>query len=112
MSQKNILHARCRRRKVPETCYHKGNQFSIKLLGKKKLERKIRIKRIIPHSKFYFSKIVYDIALLELEEPLKCTGKTSPICLPTKKMYKTGQKIFVAGWGRTKTEPGSGKYFN
>ncbi|GFW20981.1 tryptase beta-2 [Trichonephila clavipes] len=41
-----------------------------------------------------------DIALLELEEPLKCSGMTSPICLPTKrKMYENGQKFHVAGWG-------------
>ncbi|PRD29831.1 UNVERIFIED_CONTAM: Tryptase beta-2 [Trichonephila clavipes] len=102
--QNSLMHARCKTGEAPLECYFEANLFSIQLLGKRKLETILKIKRIIPHPKFDFTKILNDIALLELEEPLKCTGKTSPICLPTKEeMYKTGKTLFVAGWG--KNEP-------
>ncbi|GFR01718.1 tryptase beta-2 [Trichonephila clavata] len=69
-------------------------------MGNRELETIFKIKRLVPHPKFDYSKIVNDIALLELEEPLKCSGKTSPICLPTKEeIYKTDKTLFVAGWG-------------
>ncbi|GFU41944.1 tryptase beta-2 [Trichonephila clavipes] len=103
-NQNSLMHARCKTGEAPLECYFEANLFSIQLLGKRKLETILKIKRIIPHPKFDFTKILNDIALLELEEPLKCTGKTSPICLPTKEeMYKTGKTLFVAGWG--KNEP-------
>ncbi|GFV87431.1 tryptase beta-2 [Trichonephila clavipes] len=102
--QGSLLYPKCRGSRVPKKCYLDASLFSIKLLGKRQLEKEIRIKSIIPHPKFSFVKITNDVALLELEKPLKCTGKTSPICLPSKKMYKTGQKIYVAGWGKTKPE--------
>ncbi|GFX50438.1 hypothetical protein TNCV_770101 [Trichonephila clavipes] len=59
----------------------------------------MKIKRIIPHPKYDNNVVVYDIALLEMKKPLECSGKTSPVCLPTKDLYETGQKIFIAGWG-------------
>ncbi|GFY51734.1 hypothetical protein TNIN_42511 [Trichonephila inaurata madagascariensis] len=100
--------ARCRRRRIPKECYIKAHRLSFMLLGKKQLEKRMKIKKIIPHPNYYHPKIIYDVALLELEKPLKCTGKTSPICLPTKEMYKTGQKIYIAGWGNNRPK-GMGK---
>ncbi|GFV87407.1 hypothetical protein TNCV_4033791 [Trichonephila clavipes] len=45
--------------------------------------------------------MVNDIALMELQQPVKCSGKTSPICVPTKAdVYKMGQRVYVAGWGK------------
>ncbi|GFY60361.1 tryptase beta-2 [Trichonephila inaurata madagascariensis] len=94
------MYPKCRGHRVPKKCYFKANQFAIKLLGREQLEKTMRVKRIIPHKRFHYHSLTNDIALLELEEPLKCTGMTSPICLPTKrKMYENGQTFKVAGWG-------------
>ncbi|GFQ89580.1 hypothetical protein TNCT_278301 [Trichonephila clavata] len=99
---------RCQRQRKPKECYLKASWFLVKFPGKQH-PGTMKIKRIIPHQSFAYQKLVYDIALLELEKPLKCTRKTSPICLPTKEMYKTGQKLYVAGWGENKEE-GTRKY--
>ncbi|GFR18039.1 tryptase beta-2, partial [Trichonephila clavata] len=83
-----------------EECVQNPKDYYIKLLGKKKLGKIVRIKRIISHPEFNFSKVINDIALLELKEPLKCSKMTSPICLPTSEdLYENGQKLFIAGWG-------------
>ncbi|GFR00321.1 tryptase beta-2 [Trichonephila clavata] len=107
-----LKYPECRGDRAPKKCYYKANQFTIKLLGRQKLKRAMRVKRIIPHQEFDYERHLNDIALLELEEPLKCTGKTSPICLPTKKeMYKNGQELYVAGWGKN-TPDRLSKYHN
>ncbi|GFQ96624.1 tryptase beta-2 [Trichonephila clavata] len=84
-------------------CYHKAEKFIITLLGKKKLGKIRKIKRIITHPEFDFTKKINDIAVLELVETLKCNEMTSPICLATEEaLYKNDQKVFVAGWGKYK----------
>ncbi|GFQ81199.1 tryptase beta-2 [Trichonephila clavata] len=41
-----------------------------------------------------------NLALIELEEPLKCSPMTSPICLPfNMKELKFDNKLSIAGWG-------------
>ncbi|GFS73380.1 transmembrane protease serine 5, partial [Nephila pilipes] len=83
-------------------CYNPMSNYTIHLLGKNKLRRKkSKIKRIVIHPRFNYIKAINDVALIELKHPLECNKRTSPICLPTnKEMYKDGQKIFVAGWGK------------
>ncbi|GFQ89577.1 hypothetical protein TNCT_278291, partial [Trichonephila clavata] len=98
-NDESLKYPECQGQKTTKKCYLKPDQLSIKVLGKKQLGKKFKIKRIIPHPKFDYDVVVYDIALLELEKPLECSRKTSPVCLPTKNMYETGQKIFIAGWG-------------
>ncbi|GFS45648.1 peptidase S1 domain-containing protein [Trichonephila inaurata madagascariensis] len=61
--------ARCRRRRIPKECYIKAHRLSFMLLGKKQLEKRMKIKKIIPHPNYYHPKIIYDVALLELEKP-------------------------------------------
>ncbi|GFT71636.1 serine protease grass [Trichonephila clavipes] len=99
----------CEGQKRKENCYYSANNISIKLLGKKKFGKVVKIKKIITHPKFDHMKIINDIALLELAESLKCSKEIFPICLPTnKEVYKKGQKVTVAGWGKTKdSEPGT-----
>ncbi|GFS45645.1 trypsin-1 [Trichonephila inaurata madagascariensis] len=98
---------KCEGQSREKNCYYSPKNISIKLLGKKKFGKVVKIKKIITHPKFDHMKIINDIALLELAESLKCSKGISPICLPTnKEVYKKGQKVTVAGWGKTKdSEP-------
>ncbi|GFS94162.1 trypsin, partial [Nephila pilipes] len=92
---------KCKKLNTTNECYNRTNDFSIRLLGKEKFGKKLKLKRIIIHPKFDFLDVVYDIALLELAEPLNCSKMINPICLPTnKEMYKIDQKFFIAGWGK------------
>ena len=45
-----------------------------------------------------------DIALLELETPVKFTKSVSPICLYTKISDDGGEKVWTEGWGLTDPE--------
>ncbi|GFS45647.1 tryptase beta-2 [Trichonephila inaurata madagascariensis] len=75
-----------------EECVQNPKDYYIKLLGKKKLGKLVKIKRIISHPDFDYSKVINDIALIELKKPLKCNEMISPICLPTsEEFYKNGQ---------------------
>ncbi|GFW20989.1 tryptase beta-2 [Trichonephila clavipes] len=70
----------------------------------------VKVKKLIPHPKFDNMKMVNDIALLELEKPLKCGKTTTTICLPTnKEVYKDGQKLIIAGWGKTSDKEPDGR---
>ncbi|GFY60360.1 tryptase beta-2 [Trichonephila inaurata madagascariensis] len=98
----SFKNGKCKGQKIRKKCYYNTNNVSIKLLGKKKLGKEVKVKKLIPHPKFDNMKIVNDIALLKLEKPLKCGKTTTTICLPTnKKVYKNGQKLIIAGWGKT-----------
>merc|ERR1711988_574220 len=45
----------------------------------------------------------FDVAILELERPLKFNEGIQPICLPTpKQRYPEGQPFLVSGWGNMK----------
>ncbi|GFR05180.1 serine protease 38 [Trichonephila clavata] len=100
-NQASLRSPKCQGSSSPKECYFKPSEFSSKLLERQRLGKPMRIKKIIPHPKFNYVKMVNDIALLELQQPVKCSGKTSPICVPTKKdIYKMGQKVYVAGWGK------------
>ncbi|GFS94158.1 tryptase beta-2 [Nephila pilipes] len=97
----SLNNPRCQGSNNPKECYMPASTFTVRLLGMKKLGKKLKVKAVIPHPKFDFMRIVNDIALLQLEQPVKCSGTTSPICLPNEKgLYKDGQKIIIAGWGK------------
>ncbi|GFR30527.1 serine protease 38, partial [Trichonephila clavata] len=88
---------------IPEECFVKPENSYIKLLGKEKLGKEVRIKRFIPHPEFINKpeQVTSDVALLELAETLQCGEMTSPICVANnEELYKKNQKIFVAGWGQ------------
>ncbi|GFY60366.1 serine protease grass [Trichonephila inaurata madagascariensis] len=108
ISKKYVLtaaHCLCRidtanyRNSPEEECLPKPKDYYIKLLGKEKLGKTVQIKKIIQHPEFDYSKVINDIALLELAEELECNEMTSPICLPTKKeLYEDGQNLYIARW--------------
>lgn len=58
------------------------------------------LKRIISHPDYNQMTFDYDIALLELSEPLEFTNTIQPICLPdSSHMFPAGMSCWVTGWG-------------
>uniref|UniRef100_A0A3P8T8K2 ST14 transmembrane serine protease matriptase n=1 Tax=Amphiprion percula TaxID=161767 RepID=A0A3P8T8K2_AMPPE len=58
------------------------------------------LKRIISHPDYNRMTFDYDIALLELSEPLKFTDTIRPICLPAPShVFPAGMSCWVTGWG-------------
>lgn len=58
------------------------------------------VKRIISHPDYNQMTNDYDIALLELSEPLEFTNTIQPICLPASShMFPAGMSCWVTGWG-------------
>lgn len=58
------------------------------------------VKKIISHPDYNQMTYDYDIALLELSEPLKFTNTIQPICLPdSSHMFPAGMSCWVTGWG-------------
>lgn len=58
------------------------------------------IRRIIPHPDYNQMTFDYDIALLELSEPLEFSNTIQPICLPSSShVFPAGVSCWVTGWG-------------
>lgn len=58
------------------------------------------LKRIISHPDYNQMTFDYDIALLELSEPLEFTNTIQPICLPSPShVFPAGMACWVTGWG-------------
>lgn len=59
-----------------------------------------KLKRIIPHPLYNQMTFDYDIALLELSEPLQFANTIQPICLPdSSHVFPAGMSCWVTGWG-------------
>ncbi|KAM7382735.1 hypothetical protein PAMP_002452 [Pampus punctatissimus] len=60
-----------------------------------------QVKRIIGHPNYNHLTTDYDIALLELTEPLEFTSTIQPICLPSSShIFPAGMSCWVTGWGQ------------
>lgn len=58
------------------------------------------VKKIISHPDYNTMTFDYDIALLELSEPLKFSNTIQPICLPSSShVFPAGMSCWVTGWG-------------
>ncbi|XP_057605681.1 suppressor of tumorigenicity 14 protein isoform X3 [Hippopotamus amphibius kiboko] len=67
-----------------------------------------RLQRIISHPFFNDFTFDYDIALLQLEQPVEYSATVRPICLPdAAHTFPAGKAIWVTGWGHTQ-EGGTG----
>lgn len=59
-----------------------------------------RVAKIIPHPLYSQMTYDYDIALLELSEPLVFSNTIQPICLPSSShVFPAGMSCWVTGWG-------------
>ncbi|XP_061572531.1 suppressor of tumorigenicity 14 protein homolog [Cololabis saira] len=59
-----------------------------------------KVKRIVTHPDYNMMTFDYDIALLELAEPLALTNTIQPICLPSSShVFPAGMSCWVTGWG-------------
>nr|XP_020493044.1 suppressor of tumorigenicity 14 protein homolog [Labrus bergylta] len=59
-----------------------------------------KLKRIISHPDYNQMTFDYDIALLELSQPLEFTNTIQPICLPSSShVFPAGTPCWVTGWG-------------
>lgn len=68
-----------------------------------------RLKRIIPHPLYNQMTSDYDIALLELSEPLQFANTIQPICLPdSSHVFPAGMSCWVTGWGALREGAGQG----
>ncbi|CAH0551885.1 unnamed protein product [Brassicogethes aeneus] len=60
------------------------------------------VKRVIVHRQYDAATFENDLALLELEQPVKFDSHIVPICLPHLSEDFTGRMATVTGWGRLK----------
>ncbi|GFY44595.1 vitamin K-dependent protein C [Trichonephila inaurata madagascariensis] len=92
---------KCKTSSVPKECYVSPDSIRVCLLTKPDSDVlvKKKIHRIIPHPSYHPKKVIDDIALIQLEHPVRCSYLPRPICLPTKNLSKTGTKLIIAGYG-------------
>ncbi|XP_064292592.1 transmembrane protease serine 9-like [Plodia interpunctella] len=65
----------------------------------------VKVKRTIIHPQFNNPEFHNDLAIIELEKPVKLNNYVAPICLPSTpeqtSTLKLGEMVTVAGWGKT-----------
>jgi secreted trypsin-like serine protease len=70
-------------------------------------EQKLEMKEAHIHEKFKMGNLTdpgdYDMALVELKQPIKFTEYIRPICLANVDMFKPGHQCYLSGWGYTNT---------
>ncbi|GFQ71419.1 peptidase S1 domain-containing protein [Trichonephila clavata] len=104
---------KCQRTFIPQNCFYTPQELSMIFVGDKFLEKSVKIKRFKPHDRYNYWKKMNNLALIELEEPLKCSPTTSPICLPfNMKELKFDNKLSIAGWGSNAFAGYSSKYLD
>ncbi|KAJ6654402.1 hypothetical protein lerEdw1_006995 [Lerista edwardsae] len=73
---------------------------ALKLSGPGPHSRTIAVKRIILNPSYEGDLRTGDIALVEMEHPVKFTHRIIPICLPDSNVvFPPGHKCWVTGWG-------------
>lgn len=66
---------------------------------------KANIGHIIKHPSYNTDTADYDVALLELTEPLIFTKYVQPVCLPANShVFPPGKKCLISGWGYLKED--------
>lgn len=61
------------------------------------------LKRIIPHPNYNPYNFDNDIALMELDSPVKFSDYIRPICLPAAQHdFPMGNTVWITGWGATR----------
>ncbi|NXO61570.1 ACRO protein, partial [Phainopepla nitens] len=59
-----------------------------------------RIKRLIMHERYVPARELYDVALVEFDQPVQCRRTIQTACLPDPSMEVTEDRnCYIAGWG-------------
>ncbi|XP_041937268.1 transmembrane protease serine 3-like isoform X1 [Alosa sapidissima] len=62
----------------------------------------LSIRKILPHARYRPRSLDYDIALLQLSQPISFNGLVEPICLPNAgEESQEGHMCWISGWGAT-----------
>ncbi|KAJ7308140.1 hypothetical protein JRQ81_008653 [Phrynocephalus forsythii] len=78
---------------------------SIRLRGGNEGGLRAGVARILPHPSYDTDTADYDIALLELAQPLAFSKHVQPACLPAAShAFPVGQKCLISGWGYLKED--------
>ncbi|KAJ6657237.1 hypothetical protein lerEdw1_002604 [Lerista edwardsae] len=78
---------------------------SIRLSGSDSGTAKASVGHILKHPSYNTDTADYDVALLELTEPLVFTKYIQPVCLPaTSHVFPPGKKCLISGWGYLKED--------
>ncbi|KAG8454493.1 hypothetical protein GDO86_000929 [Hymenochirus boettgeri] len=86
--------------KVEQVTAHMG---STALNGPDATAVKIRLKRVIQHSRFNSMTLDFDVAVLELASSLSFNKYIQPVCLPSAlQKFPAGWKCMISGWGNIK----------
>ena len=94
-----------------DTIDHNSLSFYVgkhKVNEKDKHEQKVEVLKIHVHQKYQRGNDThpgdYDIALVQLKNPIKFTKYVRPICLANVDMFKPGHECVLSGWGVTNTK--------
>ncbi|KAF7235898.1 Transmembrane protease serine 9 [Varanus komodoensis] len=61
---------------------------------------KVRVQRVVTHPAYNAARLDFDVALLELTQPLPFGKEIQPICLPPSAQdFPVGRKCMISGWG-------------
>lgn len=58
------------------------------------------IEQIIPHESYRANSLIYDIAVIKLENEIEYNKKVQPVILPTKDFMDETVEAVVSGWDR------------
>jgi len=83
------------------TRHYNINDLEVRVGVTTKYDRgqRYKIKKIVIHHRFSPYTLSHDIAMLELEKPIKFGIKARPVCLPQMSV-PVGKKCYITGWGR------------
>ncbi|XP_067875628.1 transmembrane protease serine 6 isoform X2 [Heterodontus francisci] len=78
-------------------------KFKLDVVGNNELSFKVL--KIISHPYYNAITYDYDVALLQLDQPVPIVPSSYPICLPTRThVFETGKTCWVTGWGTTEED--------
>ncbi|ORX92871.1 trypsin-like protease, partial [Basidiobolus meristosporus CBS 931.73] len=66
----------------------------------------VGVKRIVIHPNYDSLTFMNDLALIELERPLRISSSIQPITISNSTL-SPGQEVTAAGWGQTENQPSS-----
>ncbi|XP_054715421.1 uncharacterized protein LOC129224900 [Uloborus diversus] len=83
-------------------CFYRANETSLAFSRSQGESPEIGVSRVIPYPKYNPKRSSYDLALLRLKKPVKCTKAVNLVCVTEgERMDYPKNFAITAGWGRT-----------